>query len=76
MRYDFSYNLAILTEDIVNNILNQDDIDTDNSGVWCTLNDSPLLITWADLMDVRDSPNINKPLRDRIRIFLKERWKA
>lgn len=76
MRHDFSYNLAILMEDIVNNILNQDDIDTDESGVWCTLNDNLLLITWADLMDLRDSPSINKPLRDEIQSFIKERWKA
>ena len=76
MRQNFSVNLAILMQEIVNIILHSEEIDADECGVWCTINDNILLVTWADLMDIRDSPDVNKSLRDEIQKFMEERGKA
>lgn len=76
MRQNFSVNLAILMQEIVNIILHSEEIDADECGVWCTINDNILLVTWADLMDIRDSPDVNKSLRDEIQEFMEERGKA
>ena len=76
MKQRFTINLAVLMEEMVNSILHSGEIDTDNDGVWCTLNDELLLVSWADLMDIRDSPEVNKSLRDEIQEFMEERGKA
>ena len=76
MRQNFSVNLAILMQEIVNIILHSEEIDSDECDVWCNINDNILLVTWADLMDIRDSPDVNKSLRDEIQEFMVERGKA
>lgn len=76
MKHILSINLATLLRDIVDNILNSEEVEIDESGVWCTLNGEYLLVTWADLIDIRDSPDINKSLRDEIQDFMVERGKA
>ena len=76
MRQNFSVNLAILMQEIVNIILHSEEIDSDECGVWCNINDNILPVTWADLMDIRDSPDVNKSLRDEIQEFMVERGKA
>lgn len=76
MKQRFTINLATLMEEMVHTILHTDEIDTDECGVWCTINDNILLVTWADLIDIRDSPDVNKSLRDEIQEFIEERGKA
>ena len=76
MRQRFTINLATLMEEMVHTILHTEEIDTDECGVWCNINDNILLVTWADLMDIRDSPDVNKSLRDEIQEFMEEGRKA
>lgn len=76
MKQRFTINLATLMEEMVHTILHTDEIDTDECGVWCIINDNILLVTWADLIDIRDSPDVNNSLRDEIQEFIEERWKA
>lgn len=76
MKHILSINLATLLRDIVDNILNSEEVEIDESGVWCNINDNILLVTWADLMDIRDSLDVNKSLRDEIQEFMEERGKA
>lgn len=75
MKHILSINLAILLQDIVDNILNSEEVEIDESGVWCTLNGKYLLVTWADLIDIRDSADF-KQLADEIQTFMEERGKA
>lgn len=75
MRQRFTINLATLMEEMVHTILHTDEIDTDECGVWCTINDNILLVTWADLIDIRDSADF-KQLADEIQEFIEERGKA
>ena len=72
MRQTFTINLAVLMEEMVNSILHSGEIDTDNDGVWCTLNDELLLVSWVDLMDIRDSPDISKAIKNGIQQFMEE----
>lgn len=76
MRQNFSLNLAILMEEVVRIILRSEEIDSNECGVWCTLNGEMLLVTWADFMDIRDSPDVSKSLRDEIQKFIVERGMA
>ena len=76
MRQRFTINLATLMEEMVHTILHSDEIDSDECGVWCAINDNILLVTWADLIDIRDSPDVNKSLRDEIQEFMVERGEA
>lgn len=76
MKQRFTINLAVLMEEMVHIILHTDEIDKDECGVWCTINDNILMVTWADLIDIRDSPDVNKSLRDEIQQFMEERGMA
>ena len=75
MKQRFTINLATLIEEMVHTIFHSDEIDTDESGVWCTLNGKYLLVTWADLIDIRDSADF-KQLADEIQTFMGERGMA
>lgn len=76
MRLNLSINVAVLLKELVNIILRSDEIDADDSGVWGTLNGKPLLVTWEDLEDVRDSIFTDNLTRDNIQKFMEERGMA
>lgn len=75
MKHILSINLAALLRDIVDNILNSEEVEIDESGVWCTLNGEYLLVTWEDLIDIRDSADF-KSEAEEIQKFMEERGKA
>lgn len=76
MKHNFSVNVAVLMEEIINIILHSDEIDADDRGVWGTLNGEYLLVTWEDFADVRDCIYTDNSTRDNIQQFMKERGKA
>ena len=76
MKQRFSINLAVLMEEMVHILLHSDEIDADDNGVWGTLNGEFIQLSWADFMDIRDSPDVNKSLSDEIQQFMEERGKA
>lgn len=76
MKQRFSINLAVLMEEMVQILLHSDEIDADDNGVWGTLNGEFIQLSWADLMDIRDSPDINSSTKADIHQLMEERGKA
>ena len=76
MKQRFSINLAVLMEEMVQIFLHSDEIDADDNGVWGTLNGVFIQLSWADLMDIRDSPDINSSTKADIQQLMEERGKA
>ena len=76
MKQRFTINLAVLMEEMVQILLHSDEIDADDNGVWGTLNGEYIEITWGDLADIRDSPDINSSTKADIQQLMEERGKA
>lgn len=76
MKQRFTINLAVLMEEMVQILLHSDEIDVDDNGVWGTLNGEYIEITWGDLADIRDSPDINSSTKSDIQQLMEERGKA
>ena len=76
MKQRFSINLAVLMEEMVQILLHSDEIDADDNGVWDTLNGEFIQLSWADLKDIRDSPDINTSTKADIQQLMEERGKA
>ena len=76
MKQRFTINLAVLMEEMVNILLHSDEVDADDNGVWGTLNGEFIQLSWVDLMDIRDSPDINSSTKSDIQQLMEERGKA
>lgn len=68
-----SINLSVLIEDLIEKVLGNEDLDVDEFCTYADVNGSSIVISFQDLRDIRDCPEIGKCTKELINEFFRER---
>lgn len=73
MKTRLSVTLSILIEDLIEKVLGNKDLDVDDFCTYADVNGSSIVISFQDLRDIRDCPEIGKCTKELINDFFRER---